>query len=99
MNEHEVTAIVLGIIKDYIATLENPPAEDILEDTILMGDGGILDSLGLVNIIIDVESRFRDMGHAVTLADEKAMSRRHSPFRSAKSLAHYIKESIDGAIQ
>ena len=59
-------------------------------DTVLFGEAGVLDSLGLVNLIIAVEQGIEDaFGVSLTLADEKAMSQKNSPFKSVKTLAAY----------
>jgi D-alanine--poly(phosphoribitol) ligase subunit 2 len=64
-------------------------------DTVLFGESGLLDSLGLVNLIVAVEQRLEDdFGVSVALADEKAMSRRSSPFRTVKTLADYAASLI-----
>ncbi len=72
---------------------EQRPEDQRLEksaDTVLFGESGTLDSLGLVNLIVGVEQRLEeDFGASVTLADEKAMSLKNSPFRSVKTLAEY----------
>jgi acyl carrier protein len=61
-------------------------------ETALFGKGGCLDSLGLVSFIVAVETEIEDrFGETLTLADERAMSQRHSPFRTVLSLAEYIK--------
>ncbi|NJN98474.1 MAG: hypothetical protein HC875_32500 [Anaerolineales bacterium] len=61
------------------------------EETRLIGREAVLDSMGLVNLIIEVEQRLEDE-HDVTvvLADERAMSQKNSPFRSVQTLADYI---------
>lgn len=60
-------------------------------DTILFGKGSQLDSFGLVNLIIEIESKIDEaFDKAVTLADEKAMSQMNSPFRTINSLTDYI---------
>jgi len=70
------------------------PSERRLEkrlDTVLYGKSGRLDSLGLVNLIVAIEERVGDeLGETVTLADEKALSQRDSPFRTVGTLAEYI---------
>jgi acyl carrier protein len=64
------------------------PATD---DTLLYGIGGVLDSLELVNLVIDLEQRLDEqMGAAVTLADERAVSQEHSPFRSVSALVDFV---------
>jgi len=60
-------------------------------DTILLGAGSFLDSLGLVNFIISVEQNINDSCNAaIALADERAMTQEHSPFGSIKALTSYI---------
>ena len=60
-------------------------------DTVLFGQSGQLDSLGLVNLIVATEQKIEEeFGVAMTLADEKALSRKSSPFRTIGTLADYI---------
>jgi acyl carrier protein len=66
------------------------------EQTVLFGIGGVLDSLGLVNLIVAVEQRLEDeLGTVVVLADEKAMAQKNSPFRTVATLVHYIAQQLD----
>jgi acyl carrier protein len=68
------------------------------EDCILFGDGGRLDSIGLVSLILSVERAVaEEFGVAVTLADERALSERNSPFRTVEALANYITGLIKEA--
>jgi len=60
------------------------------EDTILFGPQGLLDSLGLVNLIVSLESAIDDeFGIAIVLADERAMSQARNPFRTVGTLVDY----------
>lgn len=62
-------------------------------ETVLYGPGGALDSLGLVNLVVAVEEALaNETGLLLTLADQRAMSRRKSPFRTIAVLAEYICE-------
>ncbi len=59
--------------------------------TRLYGVGGCLDSLALVSFITDLEQTLAaKLGISVTLADEKAMSARNSPFKDVATLTAYI---------
>lgn len=61
------------------------------EQTPLFGENGVLDSLGLVNLIVCAEQKIQErFDIAITIADEKAMSMKNSPFRTIASLADYI---------
>ena len=67
-------------------------------DAPLFGSGGPLDSLGLVNLIVAVEQAIEDqLGISIVLADERAMSQRSSPFRTARSLAEYVRGRLEEA--
>lgn len=64
-------------------------------DSPLFGKNGLLDSIGLVTLIVAIEQGIEDRYHkAVSLADEKAFSQKKSPFRSVDSLATYAAELI-----
>jgi len=66
------------------------------ENTILFGKDGVLDSMGLVSLIIAVEQAIEDrLDKSVGLADEKAMSQAKSPYRSVGSLADYAFSQIE----
>tara|TARA_B100001094_G_scaffold110677_1_gene106578 strand:- start:8117 stop:8410 length:294 start_codon:yes stop_codon:yes gene_type:complete len=65
-------------------------------DSKLFGGGGPLDSMALVNLVVELEELIQDdYGITITLADEKAMSRRTSPFSRVKYLIDYIKEKLN----
>ena len=59
--------------------------------TVLFGKDGKLDSLGLVNLLVIIEQNIEDeFDISITIADERAMSQKHSPFRTIGTLAKYI---------
>jgi hypothetical protein len=87
----EVTASVLKALDQV--NRELPPDKRVLSEagTILFGESGVLDSMGLVNLVVTAEQQIaKDFGSVITLADERAMSRHRSPFRTVGSLADYI---------
>lgn len=60
-------------------------------DTPLVGAGGQLDSMGLVNLVVAAEQAIEDeFGASVNLGDRRARSETPSPFRTVGSLAAYI---------
>jgi acyl carrier protein len=64
---------------------------DIDNDTKLFGPDGLLDSLGLVSLVIEIESQIAsNAGSTIVLADDRAMSQRNSPFRTVGTLSDYI---------
>jgi acyl carrier protein len=72
---------------------EQQPPEGRLEpaeETALFGEGGVLDSLGLVNFIVATEQELEEhLQLSVTLADERAMSQSTSPFATIGTLIDY----------
>ena len=61
-------------------------------NAVLFGKNGKLDSLGLINLIVAIEQNIEDeFETSITLADEKAMSQEHSPFRNVGSMVDYIE--------
>lgn len=66
------------------------------ENIKLFGGDGVLNSIDLVGFIVEVEEKLEDeFNLSVVLADEKAMSRRTSPFARISYLADYILEVIN----
>ena len=61
----------------------------------LYGQGGLLDSLGFVNLIADLEGRVEtEFGQWINLADEELLARDESPFQNPGALATYIDEVL-----
>jgi acyl carrier protein len=79
---------------------ELPPDRQLSKtpDTRLLGSQSVLDSLHLVSLLIAIEREIEDtIGVTLTLADERALSMKESPFRTIQSLASYIEVLISEA--
>jgi acyl carrier protein len=62
-------------------------------ETVLYGAESILDSMATVALIINIEQRFNEeFNKEITIASEKAVSAKNSPFKNVSSLADYIFE-------
>ncbi len=60
-------------------------------DTILLGAGGRIDSLGLTILIVAIEQKIEEaFGAVVSLVDASTMSEEHSPFLNVTKLTEYI---------
>jgi acyl carrier protein len=95
--EEEITQMILKALRGLRTSRGKRRMAAISPTTRLYGHGSDIDSLGLVQLLIDVEERVSDRyGVPVSLADEKAMSQAHSPFRSVDSLAQYLTSLIAG---
>lgn len=73
-------------------------AEQRLEPSLatpLSAEGGGLDSLGILNLLVLAEQRIgAAWGLDVLLADDDALSREPSPFRTLGSLADHIEHVL-----
>jgi acyl carrier protein len=92
MQQKEIENIVIGILQDFCETYEINTV--ITMQTSLIGGGKILDSMGLVSVIVDIETAFLDIGIEISLTAEAAMSSRISPFRTVSSLCNFIAEQV-----
>ena len=64
-------------------------------EIVLYGRNGVFDSLGLVGFLVSLEEAIQDeLGKTVTLATEKAVSRRVSPFSSVAALIQFVAEEV-----
>jgi len=99
LNRSEIVEMVISSLEDALAMADGdaPNPADLGEDTRLIGRKGVLDSMGLVTLIVDVEQRLEEeYDVVVVLADERAMSQKHSPFRSVGSLTDYVCQLVEG---
>lgn len=92
MDKQKINEIVIGILSDYCK--ENEIDAEITKDTPLIGSNKIMDSMGLVNNIVDIETAFLDEDVEISLTSESAMSGRISPFRSVGSLCNFIARQL-----
>ena len=92
MNDPENVVAAIYRAVDWING-ELPPDRQLIKapETRLLDSQSVLDSMHLVSLILTIEREVEDaFGVALTLADERALSMKESPFRSIQSLADYI---------
>ena len=88
--------IIYPAMNDLKAGAPELDALPLSLDTTLLGSGALLDSLALVTLVVSIEERLADTtGFTIALANERALSRRASPFRTVATLAAYIQELLD----
>jgi acyl carrier protein len=88
--QHDLVALIVKTLQELNAQQEKKAPIELGSETPLFGRSGILDSVGLVTLVVAVEQAIEDeLGVSVSLADEKAMSQRSSPYRSIGALAEY----------
>jgi acyl carrier protein len=84
-----MSALVVEFAQEAIA--QRTGQIPVNEDTPLLGPGSVLDSLGLVTLLVDIEQKVRsEYGASVTIVSDRAMSQKNSPFRSVGALTDYL---------
>jgi hypothetical protein len=96
MNSINFQDELVNLLKQFVIDNGIEHSLNITEDTRLIGSNSIFDSMELVQFIVEVESFLQEkLNIEIQLANEKAMSKRNSPFISIKSLNIYINEIIN----
>jgi len=61
----------------------------------IFGPNGMLDSLELVSLIVDIEERFADeLDIIISLSDDKAMTQDNPPYSSVEIMLSYIESLL-----
>lgn len=93
----EIESLIIESVRLLAKDFEIDGLTEAKADSLLYGEGGLLDSMALVNLIADVEDAVAEKYNAtITLADERALSARRSPFRSVADLSEAIMERMPG---
>jgi acyl carrier protein len=92
----KILKLVIAQAEELNEQLDNKiPVESGVDAHLFGGDAGILDSITLVTLIVEVEQSIEDeIGASIILADEKAMSQKNSPFATIGALTDYIGRGI-----
>jgi acyl carrier protein len=94
MNRDQIEQIILETLRMVNLAREDDKQLTVAPDAPLFGNGGQLDSMGLLALIIDVEEALEAAGYHIILTAERAMSSRQSPFRDVPSLVAYIEHGL-----
>ena len=95
----ELVSLIVKAVRE-VGELGSAPLPATMDgETPLFGREGFLDSLGLVTLMVAVEQAIEDeLGVSVSLADERALSQRTSPYRTVGTLADYADSLIQAAV-
>src|SRR5882757_6183543 len=90
IDQKAALEIVLSALRDAVDQ-NGGDVSGVTEETVIVGPEAVIDSIGVVSLIVDIEQRL-EMDHqiSVTLASDRAMSQRNSPFRTPAVLADHI---------
>lgn len=87
--------VVKAAVEELAEELGYDNLRSVTADTPLFGGPDGIDSLSLVRLVAEIEREVEHrMNVRVLLADERAMSRRNSPFRTVDTLAEFLAERL-----
>jgi acyl carrier protein len=95
----EINDTVNSILSDIVTDINDELSEDrqitFDKDAVIWGQEGVLDSIGLVTILVKIETALTShYGTPIHLIDSRAMSQASSPFRTLGTLADYIQTTL-----
>jgi acyl carrier protein len=91
-------SVVQTALKELLSQNGDDVPEPFDEAVVLVGKDAVIDSLGMVSLIVEIEQAL-ETGHdvSVTLANDRAMSERNSPFRTVGVLTDHVMTLISQA--
>lgn len=96
MDTNTAQEIVLRAVQTVFEQIGEPLPSSLTGDSVLVGPDSIIDSLGVVSLIVEVEQLVEaEHNVSVILANDKAMSAKNSPFRTVAVLAAHVVAMIE----
>ena len=92
MKRDNIENIIKNSFEEVNEQLPGDQQLNYSPEEVLFGSGGNLDSLGLVSLLVIIEQNIEEeFDTNITIADERAMSQKNSPFRTVSALIDYIE--------
>lgn len=92
---NEIQDLLIICVETAVSELSLESQFDISADTLLLAEGGAIDSLQLVSIIVDFEEAINaKFNTSISLTSDEALIQVESPFESVKTLAEYSLKVI-----
>jgi len=90
-----IEELILTALNDVNGELPDDERIEVGSRTPLFGQDAQIDSLSLVSVIVDVETALNvDHDLPISLTDDRAMTRKVSPFDDVQALKDYIVELV-----
>lgn len=93
--DEKVFQMVKAVIEELADELGFDGLRKVSPETPLFGGDSGVDSLTLVRLIAEIERQAEEkFGKQIVLADERAMSRRNSPFRTVGNFGEFVQDRL-----
>ncbi len=90
-----VFEVVKSAVEELAEEMDFPALRHVTPESALFGGADGIDSLSLVRLVAEIERAAEEkLSRSVVLADERAMSRRNSPFRTVGTLTELLRERL-----
>lgn len=88
-TKEEVVVVIFKSIEEF--NQQNDIQLEANVDTILFGSQSQLDSMDVVHLLVSIEENINSkFDTSISIADERAMSQKNSPFKTVNTLSEYI---------
>ena len=67
MQRERIEEVIITVFKDYLKEQDIEIEDEVNSNTILSGSESAVDSMGLVNVVMDIESYFHDQVYMITI--------------------------------
>ena len=94
MKQPEIETIIYQVFDNLMEQSSELKLEK-QQGTPLVGDGSVLDSLGLVNFLVALEQKLQDIvGSSFQIADQDLLIGEEQPLRSVETLSAYLAKKL-----
>ena len=94
-NKSQVLEIIFMVIDEHNKLNPKELKLEKENETILMGYNGVLDSLGLINFLVELESKInQDLQNNFSIIDEDLFLEKNGPYSNINNLSEYILKKI-----
>jgi acyl carrier protein len=91
-EEEKIEIIILQAVDDFNALFPADHQIGKTHNSVLYGENGVLDSMGLVSIVTDVEQRIEaELGVSLSIVNEDSLTLEECPFRKIGTFIEYVK--------
>jgi acyl carrier protein len=95
VTEQELLPIIFRCVEEINFLLPNEQKLSASPDTILVGEGGRLDSLALINLVVLLEEELQKvLSVTVVLTNEELIADGKGPYRTIAMLARFLADQI-----
>lgn len=86
--------IIINALKELNESLDEKI--EVKEGMDLLEGDSVLDSLDFVSLMVIIEEKISDeLNRDITIVDEKAFSRKNSPFKNTDTLTEFLQEILE----